>query len=86
MEGVCFDQAGKGIFVKQWIKLGQAVYLIDQDIFIGKGTRLEPSVILKGPAVIGKNCDIRQGAYVRGNIFAGEGCVIGHQQKLRTAS
>ena len=40
LEGVCFDQAGKGIFVKQWIKLDQAVFLIDQDIFIGKGTRL----------------------------------------------
>lgn len=85
LEGVCFDQAGKGIFVKQWIKLDQAVYLIDQDIFIGKGTRLEPSVILKGPAVIGENCDIRQGAYVRGNIFAGEGCVIGHATEVKNS-
>ena len=65
LEGVCLDQTGKGIFVQKWVKLDQAVYLKNQDIFIGKGTRLEPSVILKGPAVIGENCDLRQGAYVR---------------------
>jgi len=85
LEGISFDQTEKGIFVQQWIKLDQAVYLKDQDIFIGKGTRLEPSVILKGPAVIGENCDIRQGAYIRGNIFAGEGCVVGHATEVKNS-
>ena len=85
LEGVCFDQTGKGIFGQKWIELDQAVYLKDQRIFIGKGTRLEPSAIIKGPAVIGENCDIRQGAYVRGNIFAGEGCVIGHATEVKNS-
>ena len=37
LEGICFDPNGKGIFVQQWKKLDQAVYLKNQDIFIGCG-------------------------------------------------
>lgn len=85
MEGVCVDRPEKGIFIQQWATLGQAVYLKDLDIFIGKGTRLEPSAILKGPTVISRNCEIRQGAYVRGNVFAGEGCVIGHATEVKNS-
>ena len=85
LEGVCFDKSEKGLFVQKWIKLDQAVYLKELQIFIGSGTRLEPSAIIKGPTVIGENCDIRQGAYVRGNVFAGEGCVIGHATEVKNS-
>ena len=85
LEGVCFDKSEKGLFVQKWIKLDQAVYLKELLIFIGSGTRLEPSAIIKGPTVIGENCDIRQGAYVRGNVFAGEGCVIGHATEVKNS-
>ena len=85
LEGVCFDKSEKGLFVQKWIKLDQAVYLKELQIFIGSGTRLEPSTIIKGPTVIGENCDIRQGAYVRGNVFAGEGCVIGHATEVKNS-
>ena len=85
LEGVCFDKSEKGLLVQKWIKLDQAVYLKELQIFIGSGTRLEPSAIIKGPTVIGENCDIRQGAYVRGNVFAGEGCVIGHATEVKNS-
>jgi NDP-sugar pyrophosphorylase family protein len=85
LEGVCFDKSEKGLFVQKWIKLDQAVYLKELQIFIGSGTRLEPSAIIKGSTVIGENCDIRQGAYVRGNVFAGEGCVIGHATEVKNS-
>ena len=85
LEGVCFDKSEKGLFVQKWIKLDQAVYLKELQIFISSGTRLEPSAIIKGPTVIGENCDIRQGAYVRGNVFAGEGCVIGHATEVKNS-
>ena len=85
LEGVCFDKSEKGLFVQKWIKLDQAVYLKELQIFIGSGTWLEPSAIIKGPTVIGENCDIRQGAYVRGNVFAGEGCVIGHATEVKNS-
>ena len=85
LEGVCFDKSEKGLFVQKWINLDQAVYLKELQVFIGSGTRLEPSAIIKGPTVIGENCDIRQGAYVRGNVFAGEGCVIGHATEVKNS-
>ncbi|MBT5471614.1 MAG: glucose-1-phosphate thymidylyltransferase [Nitrospina sp.] len=84
-EGVCVDSNEKGLFIQKWMKLDQAVHLKELDIFIDVGTRLEPSAIIKGPAVIGKNCDIRQGAYVRGNVFAGKGCVIGHATEIKNS-
>ena len=71
----CLDENEKGLFIQKWMKLDEAVCLKDLEIFIGTGTRIEPSAIIKGPVVIGDNCDIRQGAYVRGNVFADEGCV-----------
>ena len=82
---VCQDKNEKGLFVQRWKKLDQAVYLKELEVFIGAGTRLEPSAIIKGPAVIGDNCDIRQGAYVRGNVFADEGCVIGHSTEVKNS-
>jgi acetyltransferase-like isoleucine patch superfamily enzyme len=85
LEGASFDKSEKGLFVQKWITLDRAVYLKELGIFIGSGTRLEPSAIIKGPAVIDENCDIRQGAYIRGNVFAGEGCVIGHATEVKNS-
>lgn len=85
LEGACFEKSEKGLFVQKWITLDRAVYLKELEIFIDSGTRLEPSAIIKGPAVIGEDCDIRQGAYLRGNVFAGEGCVIGHATEVKNS-
>jgi len=38
---------------------------IEGNVFIDEGTVIEPFVYIKGPAYIGKNCEIRQGAYKR---------------------
>ncbi|NJL26848.1 MAG: hypothetical protein HC897_02685 [Thermoanaerobaculia bacterium] len=37
----------------------------------------------RGPAWIGKNCRIRQGAYVRANVIAGDGCVLGNSSEFK---
>ena len=36
---------------------------IGEKVFIGEGTVVEPGVMIKGPAIIGKNCQIRHNAY-----------------------
>ena len=33
---------------------------IGDKVIIGEGTVVEPGVLIKGPAIIGKNCSIRQ--------------------------
>ena len=75
----------KTIFVKQWIKLETPIISKDLNIRIDKGTVLEPTAIIKGPAMIGKNNDIRQGSYLRGNIIIGNNCVIGHCTEIKNS-
>src|SRR5579871_339422 len=59
-------------FVKQRLKPGRhgtmlgTPYIAD-DVFIGKGTVVEHGATIKGPAIIGENCQIRSSAYIRGD-------------------
>ena len=76
---------GKSLFVNQWIEIKNPVLLENLGIWIGKGTVLEPSAILKGPMIIGESCEIRQGAYLRGNAIIGDGCVIGHCTEIKNS-
>lgn len=52
-------------------------------IQIGKGTIIEPGVFIRGPCLIGENCQIRHGAYLRENVICGNECVIGHGSEIK---
>ena len=52
------------------------------DIWIGAGTRVEPGVLIRGPAVIGERSEIRRGAYLRGDVSLGAGAVVGCEMKM----
>jgi NDP-sugar pyrophosphorylase family protein len=41
--------------------------------------------MIKGPAIIGKNCQIRHNAYLRENVLLGDGCVVGNASELKNA-
>jgi NDP-sugar pyrophosphorylase family protein len=41
--------------------------------------------MIKGPAIIGKNCEIRHNAYIRDNVIIGDGCTIGNSTELKNA-
>jgi NDP-sugar pyrophosphorylase family protein len=58
---------------------------IGPDVFIGEGTVIEPGVMIKGPAIIGRNCEIRHNAYIRENVIIGDGCVIGNSCEFKNA-
>lgn len=85
LDSASYHRGGKGLYVEDWVDLAEPVYFKELDIFIGKGTQLEPSAIIKGPAIIGQSCDIRQGAYIRGNALIGNHCVIGHATELKNS-
>ena len=66
--------------------------LIDQDmafpsigVFLSQGVILEPTAILKAPLYVGKNTEIRQGAYIRGNVIIGDNCTIGHNTEVKSS-
>lgn len=57
----------------------------DERVFIGQGTVVEPGAYIKGPCIIGANCEVRHGAYIRGNVIVGDGCVIGHATEVKNS-
>jgi len=58
-------------------------YLYDDRILLGPGTVVEPGALLRGPAVFGADTEVRQGAYVRGVVWVGDGCVVGHTTEIK---
>jgi NDP-sugar pyrophosphorylase family protein len=58
---------------------------IDDNVFIGEGTVVEDGVMIKGPAIIGRNCEVRHNAYLRGNVILGDNCVVGNASELKHA-
>jgi len=61
------------------------LFFKDLGIFIGKGTVIEAGVVIKPLTIIGENNEIRQGAYLRGEIITGVGCVIGHTTEVKNS-
>ena len=41
--------------------------------------------MIKGPAIIGKNCQIRHNAYFRENVIIGDNCVVGNSSELKNS-
>ncbi|WP_370630426.1 glucose-1-phosphate thymidylyltransferase [Thermosulfurimonas sp. F29] len=59
--------------------------LMDREVELAPGVVVEPGALIYGPSWIGPNTQVRQGAYVRGEVLAGEGCVIGHTTEVKRA-
>jgi UDP-N-acetylglucosamine diphosphorylase / glucose-1-phosphate thymidylyltransferase / UDP-N-acetylgalactosamine diphosphorylase / glucosamine-1-phosphate N-acetyltransferase / galactosamine-1-phosphate N-acetyltransferase len=55
-----------------------AAFLKGRDVITGKGTVVESGATIKGPAILGRDCDIRANAYIRGNVIVGDDCVLGN--------
>src|SRR5687768_10979586 len=47
-------------------------------VWIHPSVKLPPFATIIGPAWIGANTEIRPGAFIRGNVIAGEDCVLGN--------
>ena len=53
-------------------------FSISGDVYLGKGVKLPPYGSIDGPAWIGDDCELRPGVYIRGNVIAGKGSVLGN--------
>lgn len=54
-------------------------------VWVGAGTRIEASVLIEGPAIIGCGCQLRHGAYLRENVILGDGCIVGNSTEVKNA-
>ncbi len=59
--------------------------LMDDEIYIGRNTVIEPSALIKGPAFIGDSTEVRHGAYIRGDVLVGDNCVVGHTTEMKSS-
>ncbi|GLC30218.1 UDP-N-acetylglucosamine pyrophosphorylase [Clostridium omnivorum] len=58
---------------------------IEEFVWVGKGTTIEKSVLIKGPAIIGYNCEIRHSAYIRDNVILGNNVVVGNSTEIKNS-
>ncbi len=71
-----------GLFKSGKIK---ANYKNSKNIYIGKGTVVNDSAEIVGPAVIGDNCTIRHGALLRENCLLGNNVNVGHACEIKNS-
>lgn len=58
---------------------------IGECVWVGKGTTIEKTVLIKGPAIIGYNCEIRHSAYLRENVIIGDNVVVGNSTEIKNS-
>jgi NDP-sugar pyrophosphorylase family protein len=76
---------GRGIYIERAVELSESLSIGAFGIRIGVGTLLEPTVVIKSSTVIGEHCEVRQGAYIRGNVVVGNHSVIGHATEVKNS-
>lgn len=54
-------------------------------IWVGSGTQIAESACLIGPAIIGRNCQIRHNAFIREYVLLGDDVVIGNATEVKNA-
>ena len=74
-----------GAFIK---KLGPTLPAEDyeqvgEDVWIARSATVAPTAYIHGPAIIGKEAEIRHCAFIRGNAIVGENAVVGNSTELK---
>ena len=54
-----------------------------EGVWIAKSATIAPTAAIGAPTIVGENAQIRHGAYIRGSVLIGEGCVVGNSSELK---
>ncbi len=57
--------------------------LVADGVLVGKNVKIYPTATIEAPAIIGADSEVRPGAFIRGCVITGEGCVIGNSTELK---
>lgn len=73
-----------GQYIRSLIKNGIDGFVeVKKDVLIGKNVKIYSFSVIEPPAIIGDDTEIRTGAFIRGNVITGKGCVIGNSSELK---
>ena len=56
---------------------------LTEGVLIGKNVNIAETATIIPPVIIGDDAEIRPGAYIRGNVYIGDGCVVGNSTELK---
>lgn len=56
---------------------------VEENVWIAKSANVFPSAYIHGPAIIGKDAEVRHCAFIRDNAIVGEGAVVGNSTELK---
>ncbi len=56
---------------------------VSEGVWIARSASVAPSATLNAPCIIGKNTEVRTGAFIRGSVIVGDGCVVGNSCELK---
>ncbi len=76
IKGLCEELVSRGIDGFETLSPG---------VLVGKNVKIAQNAVIEAPAVIGDDCEIRPGAYIRGCVIIGRKCVIGNSCELKNA-
>lgn len=70
------------------IRTGEALskeeyYTPQKNVWIARSAEVAPSATIKAPCIICGNAQIRQCAFIRGNVIVGKECVVGNSTELK---
>ena len=57
--------------------------MLDDGVLVGGNVKISPYATIIPPVVLGDDTEVRTGAYLRGNVITGKGCVIGNSTELK---
>ena len=58
---------------------------IAPQVWVHKSAEVAPSAFLKGPCIIGEECEIRHCAFIRGKVLAGNNSTIGNSVEIKNS-
>ena len=64
------------------VKIPSGVH-VEGRVWLHSSVKLPSYATIIGPAYIGAKTDIRPGAFIRGNVITGEGCVLGNSSEFK---
>lgn len=54
---------------------------VDDNVYLGEGTKVGHGAVIHGPTIIGDDCEIRAGAKFRGSVLVGDRAILGGEFK-----
>lgn len=62
---------------------GEGYTVLSEGVLVGKNVKIAETATIIPPVIIGNDAEIRPGAYIRGDVYIGDGCVVGNSTELK---